>query len=318
MPPGLHHCKNRPSTYFEQAHQSDIKIYIGRFPVVCYEPSHIKQMSKDLSMNMRQSPFVNSSSSSHRRQELVLDTSILDLTMSRNDASSLRLPPITNVRSRLLPRHNIVLDTSVLDPFRPARIPITDWAAPRQWTVNSNPPTLLTQQPSPSARGDGSGMAISTIIAPSRQARLVEATPTSHPNFNSQGETQINHGAPTPPRILSSPPSMSRTSSESLPPSPSATQALAMAHLRSMTPERAESIRRAATSLRKSSPAPQPRRVSTAKVAKANSSARELRPRNRRGRAVTTATSPYPRTNTGQMGGKTVGEGTEESPVVLD
>lgn len=268
---------------------------------------------------MRQGPFVNSGSSSHHHQEMVLDTSILDLTMSKNDASSLRLPPITNTGSSLLHRQNIVLDTSVLDPFRPARTPITHWVAPRQWVaVNSNPPTLLTQQLPRSARGVEMEMDVSATIAPPRRTRLKQDAAPSQPEVNSRDETQTDRFTPTPPKIMSSPRSIPRTSPDSSPPPPSsATQALSMAHLRSMTPERAESIRRAATSMRKSSTAPQPKGVSTAKVVKATSSARGLRLRNRRGRAVTTTTSPYPRTN-GQNRGKIHGEGTEESPVVLD
>ena len=116
---------------FEQAHHGDITVLICGLPIVRHEQSYINNTFKDLSMTMRQGPFVNSGSSSHHHQEMVLDTSILDLTMSKNDASSLRLPPITNTGSSLLHRQNIVLDTSVLDPFRPARTPITHWVAPR-------------------------------------------------------------------------------------------------------------------------------------------------------------------------------------------
>ncbi|PVH82983.1 hypothetical protein DL98DRAFT_586136 [Cadophora sp. DSE1049] len=156
--------------------------------------------------------------------------------MCKDPATNLKLPSITITSPNLYSRQNIVLGTTVLDPFRPVRIPVPQWIPPQWVAVKSNPSPPLSQPPPEMTRSDGTQMDIDTPPASPLSEQYTPPTPQAEPVIQNRIRMDLTTPSPLPSKQYTSPNSPPA-------PQPAAMQALALAHLRSMTPELAETNR---------------------------------------------------------------------------
>ncbi|KAK0122350.1 hypothetical protein ONS95_010591 [Cadophora gregata] len=225
--------------------------------------------------------------------------------MSKGSRTNIKLAPISDKTSNSKSRQNIVLETTVLDAFRPHR-PSVAQPIPLTWrAVNQKQPRTLRQPRPKLARSSGKEMEFATPTARTLHEHV--KSPIPQPGPATKSRIMLDLTTPSPP------PSTKNTSPHCPPtPRPATRQTLAMAHLRSITPEEVRFIlRREAASSPERWTIPKARGTRATKVTKVTAPTRELRPRNRKGKAVTMATNFRFTRNL-------VGKGTQDSPLVID